>query len=302
MNQPTDYAWSIHQIETVKAYAFILNTIREFFNHRGYTEVRLPSIHPFKINEEIFELDFFDQPARLTSSNALYLDVYTLQLQKAFSIQQCFRPEKIRSHRHLSEFDMLEVSTRGFSLEQAITELSECLKFIVNKLANSPFSNLSPLDPKQITENEFPLITYDQVEKQYSLSPDGLGNHETDIAANGPVFITHFPKKQSSWRARSTDETETHARSFNLLLPNVGETADGNERQPDMEKIRTKLFAAGLETELGWYFRLLPHSNVLISGFGMGIERLAMWLLGRTDIRDIHPIYRDTSFSELLPQ
>ena len=152
-------------MEIVEAYAFLLDTLRDFFRMRGYTEVRLPAIHAGKNEGDIFELDYFGHTARLTSSNALYLDIYTVQLQKAFSIQKCFRAEKSHTNRHLAEFDMLEA-----------------------------------------------------------------------------------------------------------------------------------------EEQLGWYLDMIPYSDFLLSGFGLGIERLAMWLMGLENIRKVHPVFRDTGFSELKKQ
>jgi asparaginyl-tRNA synthetase len=292
-----DYSWSRRQAEVVRAYAFLLNTLHEYFIAGKYAEVRLPSIHSGKSDGEIFELDFFGKPARLTSSNSLFLDIYAVQLQKAFSIQKCFRAEKSHTNRHLSEFDMLEAAQFDCSLEETMEELENLLKFVLDKFADSPFTGLSPLDFAGLKEKKFPSIQYREIEQQYNLEGKGLGKYEREIPGEGPVFVVHFPRKIASWTARPVDEK--YSRSFNLLLPGVGEVAEGTEKQTNKEKFQQILQSAGMEEQLGWYMKMIPYVDFLLSGFGIGVERLAMWLLGLENIRKIHPIYRDTSFSEL---
>jgi len=300
IEKKTDFSWNNKEKEIVRAYAFILNTVREFFTTNGYTEVRLPSIHFGRISGDIFELDFFGKSARLTSSNSLFLDVYTVQLQKAFSIQKCFRAEKSHTTKHLAEFDMLEVARLNSSLEKAMAELEHLLKFVLAQFEKSSFSRLNKLDFAGIIDKNFPVIQYREIENRYQLKGKGLGKYEREIARDIPVFVIDFPRKVASWTARPVNGT--YARSFNLLLPGVGEAAEGTEKQTDMEMFRKKLQTTGMENQLGWYLRMVPYSNFLLSGFGLGIERLAMWLLGLKNIRKIHPVYRDTDFSELKKQ
>jgi asparaginyl-tRNA synthetase len=292
-----DYFWSSRQLEIVRAYAFLLDALREYFIADGYTEVRLPSIHAGKNDGDIFELDYFSQTARLTSSNALFLDIYAVQLQKAFSIQKCFRAEKSHTNRHLAEFDMLEAARLNCSLEDAMTEVENLLKFVLDKFARSPFAGLSTLDFANLKEKKFTVIPYKEIERQYNLEGKGLGKHEREIAGKEPVFVIHFPRKIASWTAKPIDNKYT--RSFNLLLPQVGEVVEGTERQTHREEFQGIIQAAGAEEQLGWYLNMLPYSDFLLSGFGLGVERLAMWLLGLKNIREIHPVYRDTDFSEL---
>jgi asparaginyl-tRNA synthetase len=292
-----DYFWNSRQLEIVRAYAFLLDALREYFNTEGYTEVRLPSIHAGKNKGDIFELDYFGHTARLTSSNALFLDIYAVQLQKAFSIQKCFRAEKSHTNRHLSEFDMLEAARLYCSLEDAMTAVEDLLKFVLDKFAQSTFAGISPLDFPALKEKKFAVIPYKEIEQHYKLEGKGLGMYEREIAAKEPVFVKNFPRNIASWTAKPGDDKYT--RSFNLLLPGVGEAVEGTERQTHREEFQHILQTAGAEEQLGWYLNMLPYSDFLLSGFGMGVERLAMWLLGLKNIREIHPIYRDTGFSEL---
>jgi asparaginyl-tRNA synthetase len=292
-----DYFWDSRKLEIVRAYAFLLDALREYFIADGYTEVRLPSIHAGKKDGDFFELDYFGHTARLSSSNALFLDIYAVQLQKAFSIQKCFRAEKSHTNRHLAEFDMLEAARLNCCLEDAMAEVENVLKFVLDKFARSPFAGISPLDFVGFKKKKIVVIPYKEIERQFNLEGKGLGKHEREIAGNEPVFVIHFPRKIASWTAKPIDDKYT--RSFNLLLPQVGEVVEGTERQTHREEFQNIIKAAGAETQLGWYLNMLPYSDFLLSGFGLGVERLAMWLFGLENIREIHPIYRDTGFSEL---
>lgn|GEM_PF-411045 len=292
-----NYFWSSRQLEIVRAYAFLMDALREYFNKEGYTEVRLPSIHAGKNDGDFFELDYFGRTARMTSSNALFLDIYALQLQKAFSIQKCFRAEKSHTNRHLAEYDILEAARLNCSLEDTMTEVENLLKFVLDKFTQSPFASISPLDFAALKEKKIAVIPYKEIEQQYNLEGKGLGKYEREIARKEPVFVIHFPRKIASWTAKPIDDKYT--RSFNLLLPQVGEVVEGTERQTNIEIFQGIIETAGVEEQLGWYLNMLPYSDFLLSGFGLGIERLAMWLLGLKNIREIHPVYRDTDFSEL---
>jgi asparaginyl-tRNA synthetase len=291
-----DYFWNRQQVEIIRAYAFLLNILREYFNTNRYTEVRLPTLHSGK-NYNDFKLDFFEKTARLTASNSLFLDIYAVQLQKAFSIQKCFRAERHYTKCHLAEFDMLEVARLDCSMEDMIAEVENLLKFILDKFAQSPLARISPLDLSSLKEKKFILIPYREIDWQYNLEGKRLGRYERKIANQGPVFIIHLPCKTVSWTSRPINDKYT--KSFNLFLPGVGETADGKEKQTNLNIFKKKLKAAGRLKHLGWYLNMLPYSDFLLSGFGLGVERLAMWLLGLKNIREIHPVYRDTDFSEL---
>ncbi|MCX6579325.1 MAG: hypothetical protein NT166_04010 [Candidatus Aminicenantes bacterium] len=292
-----DYFWSHKTKEVARAYSFLLNSLREYLALNGYTEVRLPGIHFGRNKNETFELAFFGKTARLTSSNSLFLDIYAIQLQKAFSIQKCFRAEKVQTNRHLAEFDLLEVAGLNRSLEETMAEVEKLVKFVLDKFEKSPFASLSPINFTAVKQKTFPILPYPEIENQYHLNGQSVGKYEIEIASAGPVFVTHLPRKIASWTALPVNQKYT--RTFNLLLPGVGEGVEGNQKQTDKNLFRQKLQAAGVEKQLGWYPKMIPYSNFLLTNFGLGVERLAMWLMGLEDIREVHPIYRDNDFSEL---
>lgn len=297
IKKEADYFWNLNRKEVVRAYAFLLQTLREFLNLNNYTEVRLPVIHYGKNKDDKFDLDFYGKSARLTSSNSLFLDIYAIQLQKAFSIQKSLRAEKIQTNRHLAEFDLLEVAAFNRSLEESMAEVEKLIKFVLVKFEKSQFASLSPINFDAIKEKKFPIISYQEIEYKYQLDGQPLGELEIEIASAEPVFVTHLPRPIASWTSLPVDEKYT--RTFNLLFPGVGEGVEGNQKQTDKIIFRQVLQKAEIEEQLGWYLKMTPYSNFLLTNFGLGIERFAMWLMGLKDIREVHPIYRDNNFSEL---
>ncbi|UCH96805.1 MAG: hypothetical protein JSV88_08120 [Candidatus Aminicenantes bacterium] len=292
-----DSSWNFHQIEIIRSYSYLLYLLREMLRMRKYSEVRLPSIHYGKSTGDIFQVDFFGKSARLSSSNTLFLDIYALQLQKVFSLQKCFRAEKSHTSRHLAEFDMLEVARVNFTLEDAMEELKRLIDVVLRIFLKSDYAPLRVLDYESIRKKGFAKVEYEEIAKKYNLEGQGLGEYEREIARDGPVFVTHFPCKIASWSAQPLDEK--YYRSFNLLLPGVGEVAEGTQRQTNAKEFLRILEAAGMEDQLGWYPEMLPYADFSLSSFGLGVDRLAMWIMDLKNIREIHPIYRDTNFSEL---
>lgn len=290
------YFWSEDQVEVVRAYASILKSLRDFLAENRYTEVQAPTIHPGNVKNEAFSFDFFGKPARLTSSNALFLDIYALQMQRVFCLQKCFRAEKSHTARHLAEFTMLEAAAMNRTLEDTVGLVERMVKFVLSRLQGSPGAHLCPLNIPSLMDGEFEVVEYKSLEERYDLRGKGLGKHEKDIASKKPLFVLHFPHRIASWSARPVDDR--YSASFNLLLPEVGEVAEGAKRQTNMEWMIKKIKNSGMEAQLGWYPEMMPYTDFNLAGFGLGVERLAMWLLGRRNIRELLPIYRDTDFSE----
>lgn len=286
-----------YRSDILRSYSYLLYVLRGYFLDNRYVEVRLPSIHYGKHKKEAFELEFFQHPARLTTSNALYLNVYAAQMSKVFTLQKCFRAERSHTNRHLAEFDLLEVAQMGQDLTQCMGELEKLIKYIVGAFLNSEFKSMIKLNSDILLKEGFPVISYSELEEKYCIDNKGLGQYERLVAEELPTFVIYYPRGISSWMSMPLDNKYTL--SFNLLLPGVGEVVEGNQKQTDLSLLRQKFKVAEVEYQLSWYIEMMPYSNFQLSGFGLGVERLFMWLFGLKNIRDIHPIYRDTRFSEL---
>ncbi|MDD2498259.1 MAG: hypothetical protein PHY90_09045 [Desulfitobacteriaceae bacterium] len=292
-----DSLWSEQQIGTLKAYAYLINLLRGYSAQNRYLEVRLPCIHYGYNKGEIFPLEFFRYPARLTSSNALFLNAYAVQLSKVFSLQKCFRAEPSHTNRHLAEFDLFEAAIINCNLKGCMAEIEQLIKFVVYEFSKSDFSHMMRVNANLILDSSFPVFEYKQIDYSYKLENKGLGKYDREIATNLPAFVINFPTQIASWIAKPIDNK--YSSSFNLLMPEIGEIAEGNEKQTDMKLLSRKFKIAKMETQLGWYTRMMPYSDFSLAGFGIGVERLLMWILGLKNIRQINPIYRDTGFSEI---
>lgn len=283
----------IPETANIKAYALLLNQIRSYFDDNGFFEVRLPSIHPGNNKGDIFEIDFFGKKARLSSSNALYSTVMAANMGKVYSIQRCYRAEPSKTSKHLSEFDMLEVSFIGHCFEDLIYELSNFISDIFNRV-----KTLIPDQTKALPFEEIPVVSYADLNRKYGLSNKGLGKHEREIAKNGPTTVIHFPSKISTWSALPIDDNYSY--SLNFFAPGVGEVAEGCLRDTREPFLRHKFAKLDLCNQLNWYVNLNPLPNTKILSFGLGIERLAMWLFGITNIRALNCFYRDKHISETM--
>jgi len=284
------------QLDVARAYACMLHGIRSYFADKRYLEVRLPTIHFGDRKGEQFRFEFFGLPARLTSSNALFADVYAMQMGPVYSIQKCFRAEKSHTRKHLAEFDMLEAAIPDAEIDEGMRVIEDLVRAVVCGIDSSEFAGLLRIDRGSFG-GPFKRERYDVVAERLGITGRGLGQWEESVAGDAPLFVVGFPRGLASWTAESIDNQYTA--SFNLLLPNVGEVAEGSQRAHDVKQLQVKFHALGLNKQLGWYADAIAYPECRSAGFGMGLERLAMWLFGLKNIRQVHPIYRDTRFSEI---
>lgn len=283
------------QLKIIEDYGHLLHCLRIQLKEDGYVEVRLPSIHFGHTKANFFGVDFFGNPARLSTSNSLHLSAVASHMGRAFSLQKFFRAEPSRTSKHLAEFDMLEVASLGMELEETMDYLEHLISQVIE-----PFLGEGTQEHRhklsQHPSSPFKRIPYKTIDAKYHLRGRGLGRLEKEIAKEGAVFVTDFPRRLASWSARPLDKN--YSRSFNLLLPHVGEVAEGNERAARTALSR-KFSYLRLEDSLGWYRKGFVFPDCRLSGFGLGVERLAMWLFDLSNIRQLTPFYRDQRFSEV---
>ena len=283
------------QLSVLEAYGELLQYLRAQLKEDGYLEVRLPSIHYGHTKAESFGVDFFGHSARLTTSNALHLSAVASHLGMVFSLQRFFRAEPSKTSKHLAEFDMLEVAALGQEREEAMDYIERLIKGAIDSSIGVGIKE-SRGELAEDVSSPFRRIPYQALDAEYNLRGKGLGRREREIAKEGPVFVTDLPRKVASWSARPVDRN--YSRSFNLLLPRVGEVAEGSERATRTALSR-KFSYLGLEDSLGWYRHAFAYPDCRMSGFGLGVERLAMWLFGLSNIRQLTPFHRDQHFSEI---
>jgi asparaginyl-tRNA synthetase len=282
----------------------ILNRLNLYLRQRGYHLVQPPILIP-SVSERIgeFSVKHYDDEVKLSSSAALYMGALCLGFGKVYSIHPVFRKEKETSKRHLSEFWMLEVETINQGLENLMQFIESLIKNVVNSVLVNRKQELAILDRDLKSLNsvkeKFNVLEYkDAVNALKTLGciiDDGedLQKHEEVLSKmqEGPIFIVHFPKKVGSWTAKPYSDKSS--KSLNLLLPEgYGEAIEGCERITDYKLYEEKFKMAQVEG-LHWYIDVNKYGYVLRSGFGLGIERLCMWICGVDDIKDTVAFPRD---------
>jgi asparaginyl-tRNA synthetase len=266
--------------------------------------------------------DFFGRRACLTVSGQLHVEPFALGLGRVYTFGPTFRAENSNTTTHMSEFWMIEPEMAFCDLEDDMavmealirhcigTVLEKCpaeLKFF-NDLIDREHTLLDRL--QKVADTGFKAITYteavNRLEKsdaqfQYPVQwgDDLKTEHERYICehiARGPVFITDYPKDIKAFYMRLNDDRKTVA-ACDLLVPGVGELIGGSQREERRDVLAGRMEEMGIPYEaLTWYADLRRFGSVKHAGFGVGLERLIMYLTGIGNIRDTipYPRHRET--------
>ena len=285
----------------IRLYAAMLGHVREWCVNNSMCEVRVPAIQIGAARRATdFSFDFQGIQSRLVGGNMLMMNALAMRLGRCYSITRRFRKEEKYDFRHLAEFDLLEVCVKDGSLAHDMEMCNSLVASVASRLLAGDYKQqVAPQIAEYITR---PFRTIPFAE----LHPNGLTEHsdhasnwEMSVAESGPVFVTHYPQRLSSWSANLI--ATGHTESFNLLLPGIGETVEGARRVHSAMVYAKRLKKAGVERQLQWYLDMIGTDTVPTVGFGLGLERLAMWLFDWKDIRDAQTWYRDSGFSESAP-
>lgn len=262
-----------------------------------------------------YSKDFFGKKAGLTVSGQLEAETFAMAYSKVYTFGPTFRAENSNTTSHLAEFWMMEPEMAFCDLDGLMDTEEEMLKFIINyvlekgkdemefldafvekgliakltKLVNSKFTRITHHDVIQILKDA-------QVDWQFKpeFGEDIAKEHEKYITEyfDGPVFITDWPKDIKAFYMKQNDDGET-VRAVDLEVPGVGELMGGSQREENYDKLVNRMHELGMdEQEMSWYVNLRKYGSCTHSGFGMGFERLVMYLTGVENIRDVIPYYR----------
>ena len=266
--------------------------------------------------------DFFGKPANLTVSGQLEGEAFALAFQKIYTFGPTFRAENSNTPRHASEFWMIEPEIAFAGLQENMDLAEAMVKYIIRYvLENYPeemeffnkFIDKGLLDRLQnILDSEFARITYTEAvdillksgqkfEYPVSWGIDLQSEHEryiTEKVFGKPVFVTGYPKEIKAFYMRLNDDNKTVA-AMDLLAPGVGEIIGGSQREERYDLLAQRIVETGMQPEdYWWYMELRKYGGVKHSGFGLGFERMVMYLTGIANIRDVLPFPRTTGFAE----
>ncbi len=293
----------------LKVRATIFKAIREFFEQNKYIEFTPPIISPNACEggATLFQVKYFNDKAYLTQSWQLYGEAAIFALEKIYCISPCFRAEKSKTSRHLSEFWMAEVETAWMNFEELALQAEGLISHIVQKVVQENSKELERLgqDVEKLKKIKapFPRITYDEVLK--ILNDDGikikwgkdLRTVEEDKLMThftAPVIVTNYPEEIMAFYKPSDPKNPKTALCFDMLAPEgYGEIIGGSQRSLDVEDMKNKLQKEGEKVDAyDWYFDSRKYGSVPHAGFGMGVERVIAWMCKLDNIKDAIPFPR----------
>jgi asparaginyl-tRNA synthetase len=250
----------------------------------------------------LFEVKYFGDKAYLTQSWQLYAEAMIQSLEKIYTIAPSFRAEKSRTKRHLTEYWHQEMESAWMGHEELMEFEEDLILYVIDHILKHCEKELKDLgrDISKLKEVKKPFlrITYkDAVEKIGKKWGDEITDKEEkellEKLGDKPTFLTSFPRDMKAFYMRPDPKDPKVVLASDLLVPGIGEIIGGSERIYDMKELLESMKIYKLDKKhYEWYLDLRRFGTVPHSGFGMGIERLVMWIAGIEHIMDTIPFPR----------
>ena len=288
----------------------VLQAFRTFYLQQGFYEMPPPILQPNQCEggSTLFEVKYYKDKTYLSQSWQLYAEAAIFSLEKLFCISPCFRAEKSKTSRHLSEFLMAEMEQAWIELPQLLDSMEQCLAFIVKEVVTKNSAELEMLgqdvDKLRKIVPPFPRMKYADVlkllkEKEGMDIPFGkdLRTVEEDKLMNHfdkPVIVTHYPKEAMAFYKPKDPEDPRAALCVDVIAPEgYGEICGGSQRDTSAESLLTALKEEGEDPQnYDWYLDLRRYGSVPHAGYGLGVERVVAWLCKLDNIKDATPFPR----------
>lgn len=266
--------------------------------------------------------DFFGKAANLTVSGQLNVETFCMAFRNVYTFGPTFRAENSNTVRHAAEFWMIEPEIAFAELVDNMKLAEDMVKYIINYiLENAPeemeffnrFIDNTLLERlTNVVSSDFATVTYTEavdilmksgVSFEYPVKwgTDLQTEHErylTEQIFKKPVFVTNYPKEIKAFYMRINEDNKTVA-AMDLLVPGVGEIIGGSQREERLDVLEKKMDEMGLNKEdYWWYLDLRKYGGVKHAGYGLGFERMIMYITGITNIRDVIPFPRTVKSAE----
>jgi asparaginyl-tRNA synthetase len=268
---------------------------------------------PLNTNKQIdYKKDFFGKPAFLTVTGQLEAEAFATAFSKVYTFSPTFRAENSHTQRHISEFWMVEPEMAFYDLEQNIELVQKMLKRVISYSLEKNKKDFEFLNQnvekgliERLTEistlDKFPQIKYEEAinlllksEVKFKKKPlygeDLSTEHEkylTDVIFKKPVFVIDWPKEIKAFYMKNNPDNKTVA-AMDLLVPKIGELIGGSQREENLEALQKKIKYFNIsQQDLEWYLDLRRFGSCVHSGFGLGFERLMLYLTGLDNVRDV---------------
>ncbi len=316
----TNLFTAVFRVRSVAAYA-----IHKYFNEHNYVYVHTPLITASDCEGagQMFEVttlplgekpdyskDFFGKKTELTVSGQLQAETCALAYKKVYTFGPTFRAEDSNTKTHAAEFWMVEPEIAFADLNEDMVVMEDMLKYVVKYVLDNAQDEMKFLDSfvekglieklTKLVNSKFTRITHEECiklllesGKKFEFEPkygeDIAKEHEKYITEyfNGPVFIYNWPKDIKAFYMKQNDDGKTVA-AVDLEVPEAGELMGGSQREENYDKLIARMKELNMDTEsMDWYLNLRRYGSCVHSGFGMGFERLLIYLTGVDNIRDV---------------
>jgi len=263
-----------------------------------------------------YSKDFFGKPAFLSVSGQLEAEAFALAFTNTYTFGPTFRAENSNSARHLAEFWMIEPEMAFCDIDGNMNLAEEYLKYLVQYTLENCAEDLEFFEKRiepgviatleNVAASPFERITYTDAIKYLEESSESFefpvfwgcdlqSEHErylTDKKFQKPVIVTNYPKEIKAFYMRLNEDEKT-VRAMDVLAPRIGEIIGGSQREERYDVLRQKIKDGGMPEEAyWWYLELRKYGSAPHAGFGLGLERMLMYVTGMKNIRDAIPFYR----------
>lgn len=314
-------AMAIHRYFQDRGYLYVhtpLITCADCEGSDQMFKITTLNLDDLPLNEEgkvDFSKDLFGKQAFITGSGQLQGETFAMAFGDIYTFGPTFRTENSNTQIHANEFWMIEPEMAFCDLEGLMDIEEEMLKFIIGYVLQNCPAEIDFCDQfvekglkkklTDLTESKFTRISHHDVidillqakvkfEFQPDYAEDIAKEHEKYITEyfNGPVFITDWPKDIKAYYMKLNPDGKTVA-AVDLVVPQAGELMGGSQREEDLDKLLKRMEEMHIDKEgIGWYLDTRKYGGCVHSGFGMGFERLIMYLTGIENIRDVIPFPR----------
>lgn len=266
--------------------------------------------------------DFFGKPANLTVSGQLNGECYAQAFRNIYTFGPTFRAEKSYTPRHAAEFWMIEPEIAFADLEDDMELAEDMLKYVIADVMEKAPEEMAFLNQfvdkglierlTHVVNSSFARVSYtdaidilEKADKKFEYpvhwGMDIQTEHERYLAEEHfgcPVCVYNYPKEIKAFYMRQNDDGKTVA-AVDVLVPGIGELIGGSQREERLDVLEARIDELGLDKEAyWWYLELRKYGTTPHAGFGLGFERLIMYLTGISNIRDVLPFPRTTGSAE----
>lgn len=269
-----------------------------------------------------YSKDFFDKPTHLTVSGQLEGETFAMAFSKIYTFGPTFRAENSNTTRHAAEFWMIEPEMAFMDNNKNMDVAEAMLKYVINYVMENAkeeiefcnqFVDKGLIDRlNHVRNSDFERVTYTRAieilkehEEKFDVKVEwGMDlqtEHErylTEQIFKKPIFVTDYPKDIKAFYMKLNPDNKTVA-AMDCLVPGIGEIVGGSQREEDYDKLEKRINELGLDMDsYDWYMDLRKYGSVVHSGYGLGFERLIMYITGIENIRDVLPFPRTVHHCE----